>query len=171
MVRVVSLSMACVMFTNVSAVDARSGSDRSAARRAGHAGVAALIGGRFKTAVNALNRAAKLEPKNRIWWMNLGWALNALKRSGEAINAFNRATGLTKPTEYYVMGQILWGLAEAHENKKDCAGMALHLRKWIALTNAQSSKIRNRKIVKAQVEVARQRIRICPKRAKADRRR
>lgn len=171
MVRLISSLMVCALLTTVSPVHARSGSDRSAAQRAGRAGVSALIGGRFKDAVDALNRATKLEPTNRIWWMNLGWALNALKRSDEAINAFKRATGLTKRTEYYIMGQILWGMAEAHENKKDCAGMEAHLKKWIALTNAQSPKIRDRKPVKAQVELARKRIRICPKRARADRRR
>lgn len=171
MVRLASVALACSVLAAVAVHDTQAEPNQAAARRAGRAGIAALIGGRFSDAVSSLTRATKLEPKNRIWWMNLGWALNALKRSNEAINAFNQATGLTKPKEYYVMGQILWGLAEAHENKKDCPGMARHLKKWIALTATQSPKIRNRKAVKAQLTAARKRIQNCPKRAKADKRR
>ena len=171
MVRLASVVLACGVLATSTVYETRAEPNQSAARRAGRAGITALIGGRFNDAVNSLRQATKLDPKNRLWWMNLGWALNALKRSNEAINSFNQAAGLTKPKEYYAMGQILWGLAEAHENKKDCAGIARHLKKWIALTSAQSPKIRNRKAVKAQLAVARKRIQNCPKRAKADKRR
>lgn len=171
MARALSLLAACVALTAFVETGLGAGPDRTAATKAGRDGVAALVAGRFTDAVDSLKKATKLQPDNRTWWLNLGWALNALKRSAEAIQAFNQATGLTKPSEYYVMGQILWGLADAHENQKDCAGMTRHLKKWMALTDAQSPKVRGRKAVKDQLAVARQRIQICPKRAVADRRR
>ncbi|MCD6497930.1 MAG: hypothetical protein J7M25_06430 [Deltaproteobacteria bacterium] len=139
------------------------------ATASGRAGVTALVNQQYTEAVDSLKRAAATEPQNRLWQLNLGWAYNALKQADNAIGAFSKARTLTKSTDYYVMGWILWGLANAYETKKDCASLAKALSEWMSLTLAQSTTVRGRAIVQKQMAIAKQRIRQCPTKVMADR--
>jgi len=153
------LAVICMMGT------ARAGD----ATASGRAGVSALVNHQFIEAIDALKRAAAAEPNNRLWHLNLGWSYNALKRADNAIAEFSQARALTKPTQYYIMGWILWGLANAYETKKDCTNLAKTLSEWMSLTLAQSTAVRGRAIVVKQMVIAKQRIRQCPAKVMADR--
>ena len=131
---------------------------------AGRAGVTALVNNQYEAAVDSLERATKLDPKNKLWWVNLGWARSALKQSDKALEAFAKARTLTDPKNFSVMGWILWGAANAYEQKGDCANMARQLTDWLSLLSGQPAAVRNSALMKKQAAIARAKIRTCPTR-------
>ncbi len=134
------------------------------ATTAGRAGVNALVNNQYEAAADSLQRAARLDPNNRLWWLNLGWAHNALKHPDEALKAFAKARALTTRKEFAVMGWILWGAAAAYELKADCGNMARQFTDWLSLLSAQPKTVRDSSVMKKQAAVARERIRTCPSR-------
>jgi tetratricopeptide (TPR) repeat protein len=159
----------CILATAILIVSATAAHAKKnqAALRLGRSGVSMLVNGRFQEAADSLQQAADVEPQNFLWWVNLGWALNALEKSDDAIKAFEKARELIDAQQYYKQGWVLWGLAKAYEDKKDCSKAAQYLSQWIAITEAQSDEVKNRKPVKDQLSVARQRMSRCPKKIEA----
>ncbi len=131
---------------------------------AGRAGVNSLVNNQYDAAADSLQRATRLDPQNRLWWINLGWARTALNQADEALKAFAKAQKLTSPKEFTIMGWILWGAAAAYEKKGDCANMARRLTDWLSLLSAQPLSVRNAALMKKQAAIAREKIRTCPAR-------
>lgn len=136
----------------------------------GEAGVAALVNNQFAAAEEALLKATAEEPNNPLWHLNLGWTYLSLDKPARALSAFKKAQTLIKATDFVRMGWVLWGEALAYEKLGRCTDMGKALTEWMSQTMTRRFDPKRKKTIDEQIQIAREKIRTCPKRASSVRR-